>query len=69
MKKVLLIIAMILTSSNLFAHNISIVNDDGTTIYYIWTNNKTELAVSYRGSTATYFSNEYFGNVGSVANY
>ena len=32
------------------AHDIAVANEDGKTIYYVWTNNKTELAVSYQGS-------------------
>ena len=33
------------------AHDIAVANEDGKTIYYVWTNNKTELAVSYQGSS------------------
>ena len=45
------------------AHDIEVANANGVTIYYIWANNKTELSVSYRGSFASNYSNEYSGNV------
>ncbi len=48
---------------DIFAHDIEVKNSDGVTIYYKYTNNKTELAVSYRGSTTTNYSDEYTGNV------
>lgn len=46
-----------------YAHDIAVNNADGVTIYYEWRNNKTELAVSYRGSYSDSYSNEYTGNV------
>ena len=46
-----------------FAHDIAVANSDGKTIYYIYTNNNTELAVSYRGSNSSSYSNEYSGDV------
>ena len=46
-----------------FAHDIAVANSDGKTIYYIYTNNNTELAVSYRGSDSYNYSNEYSGDV------
>ena len=45
------------------AHDIAVANADGVTIYYEWTNNKTELTVSYRGRYSSDYSNEYTGNV------
>ena len=46
------------------AHSFEAVNEDGKTIYYVWTNeNHTELAVSYRGNYYDSYSNEYSGNV------
>ena len=45
------------------AHDIEVANADGVTIYYKWANNKTELSVSYRGTTSSNYSNEYSGNV------
>ena len=44
------------------AHDIAVANN-GKTIYYDWTNNNTELAVSYRGTSYSDYSNEYSGNV------
>ena len=45
------------------AHDIEVANADGVTIYYVWTNNKTELAVSFRGTQSDSYTNEYTGNV------
>ena len=45
------------------AHDIAVANEDGKTIYYVWTNNNTELAVSYGGNTSGSYSGEYSGNV------
>ena len=50
-------------SSTAFAHDIEVQNSDGVTIYYIFTNNQTELAVSYRGSDYDSYRNEYQGTV------
>ena len=60
---ILLAVLMSMTGAKTFAHDIEVANDDDVTIYYIWTNNNTELAVSYRGSSYSYYSNEYSGNV------
>lgn len=46
-----------------FAYDIAVENADGVTIYYIWTNNHTELSVSYREYYWDSYSNEYSGNV------
>ena len=45
------------------AHDIEVPNADGVIIYYNWTNNKTELAVSYRGYSYSEYSNRYTDNV------
>lgn len=45
----LLIMSMFTTKA--YAHDIEVQNADGKTIYYVWTNNNTELAVSYNGKT------------------
>ena len=45
------------------AHDIEIENADGITIYYNWINDKTELAVSFRGGYYDTYYNEYSGNV------
>ena len=52
-----------MVSATTFAHDIAVTNDDGVTIYYRWINNKTELEVSYRGSSYYDYSNEYSGTV------
>ena len=59
----LLTMLLSMMSFEAFAHDIEVPNSDGVTIYYNYTNNNTELAVSYRGSSYEYFSNEYSGNV------
>ena len=45
------------------AHDIAVENEDGVTIYYVWTNGNTELAVSYGGNSYSSYSNEYSDNV------
>ena len=59
----LLTVLMSMLGENVFAHDIAVANSDGKTIYYVWTNNKTELAVSYQGSSYSAYSNEYTGSV------
>ena len=49
--------------ANVFAHDIEVANADGVTIYYVWTNDKTELAVSYRGSNYSNYYDRYSGTV------
>ena len=56
-----LLLSMVCTKS--VAHDIAVANSDGKTIYYVWTNNNTELAVSYRGSSSAYYPDRYSGNV------
>ena len=60
---ILLTVLLSMVGAKAFAHDIAVKNADGVTIYYVWANNNTELAVSYRGSsyTSNYF--EYSGNV------
>ena len=60
-----IILAMLMSMMGIqaFAHDIAVRNADGVTIYYLWINNRTELAVSYGGSSSTQYSNEYSGNV------
>ena len=60
---ILLTMLMSMTGAKAFAHDIEVANSDGVTIYYVWTNNNTELAVSYRGSWSDDFQNEYTGNI------
>ena len=60
---ILLSVLMSMTGAKASAHDISVKNSDEVTIYYVWTNNNTELAVSYRGSDYYSYSDEYSGNV------
>ena len=64
-KKLTFLFAVLLSMVSIksFAHDIAVANSDGKTIYYIYTNNNTELAVSYRGSDSDYYSNRYSGDV------
>lgn len=60
----LLILLLSMIGANTFAHDIAVSNSDGVTIYYNWANSeKTELAVSYRGSSSGYYKDRYSGNV------
>ena len=60
---ILLTVLMSIVGVQAFAHDIEVANSDGVTIYYVWINNNTELAVSYRGSYEAQYSNEYSGNI------
>jgi hypothetical protein len=59
---ILFAVLMSMTGAKAFAHDIEIPNADGETIYYVWINNHTELAVSFNGSNFNDF-NEYFGDI------
>ena len=59
----LLTMLMSMIGIQAFAHDIEVANADGVTIYYSYTNNSTELAVTYRGSSYDSYDNEYSGNV------
>ena len=45
-----------------FAHDIAVANN-GKTIYYVFTNNNTELSVSFRGSKPLEYADEYWGSI------
>lgn len=60
---ILLTLLLSMVGTKAFAHDIEVANADGYIIYYVWTNNQTELSVSYRGSDYNSYSNEYSGNV------
>ena len=62
-KQVLFTILAMLVSVSAFSHDIEVANADGVTIYYNYTNDGTELAVTYRGSSYSSYSNEYQGSV------
>ena len=67
MKKQLLLLVTLLgmVGVKAYAHDIEVKNADGATIYYVWTNYKTELAVSYKGSTLSldYYYDFYSGDL------
>lgn len=54
-----------LASTTAYAHRVAAVNDQGVTIYYNYkyTDNGTELEVTYRGSSSYSEYNEYSGEV------
>ena len=58
------VIIMSIASTKAFAHDIEVKNADGVTIYYRWINNKTELAVDYRGTyDVSFYDKEYSGDI------
>lgn len=59
---ILLAMLMSMVGAKAFAHDIEVENEDGVIIYYNYTNNSTELAVTYRGSSYNSYY-EYIGNV------
>ena len=56
----LLVIFALMANFPMLAHDIEVKNADGVTIYYIWTNNKAELAVTWAGDTK--FVDDFYGN-------
>lgn len=60
---ILLTVLSSIVGTKAFAHDIEAKNSDGKTIYYIWTNNNTELGVSFRGNNYNDYDNEYSGDV------
>ena len=64
-RKILFVLAFLCLQAwqGVYAHDIEVANADGVTIYYVWTNNKTELAVSYRGNSYDSYSVRYSGTV------
>ena len=65
MKQLTFLFAVLLSMVSIksFAHDIAVANSDGMTIYYIFTNNNTELAVSCRDNEFLSYTNRYSGNV------
>lgn len=49
MRKLILLLTVILLPLVANAHDIEVKNADGVTIYYNYTNDGTELAVTFRG--------------------
>ena len=60
---ILLTVLMSMVGANVFAYDFSVENADGVTIYYNYINDGTELAVTYRGTSYSSYSNRYTGNV------
>ena len=56
-------VLMSMVGTRAFSHDIKVANEDGKAIYYNYTNQNTELAVSYGGSSSNDYYNEYTGNV------
>ena len=63
MKKQVLFVILMVLPLVASAHDIAVTNADGVTIYYNYTNDGTELAVTFRGRSYHSYSNEYTGNV------
>ena len=67
MKKQLLLLVVMLLPMVASAHDIAVQNPDGVIIYYNYTNNNTELAVTFRGTSSNSdyksYSDRYTGNV------
>jgi len=63
MKKHFLLLVAMMLPLVASAHDIEVKNTDGVTIYYNYTNDGTELAVTFRGSIYTDYPDEYTGNV------
>ena len=63
MKKLTLLLLILLLPLVAKAHDIAVANEQGKTIYYLWVNNKTALAVSFRGDSPVDYYDEYSGDV------
>ncbi len=63
MKKQLLLLIFSLLPLVASAHDIEVKNADGVTIYYNYTNDGKELAVTFRGDKSNSYPNEYRGNI------
>ena len=59
----LIIVLFCMVGERAFAHDIEVANADGATIYYNYTNDGKELAVTYRGDSFNDYFDEYFGNI------
>ena len=63
MKNQLLFLVLMMMPLVASEHDIEVQNGDGVTIYYNYTNDGTELEVTFRGEIYDTYSNEYTGNV------
>ncbi len=59
----LLTVLMSMVGTRVFAHDIAVANNDGVMIYYNYTNDYSELAVTFRGSKYDSYLDEYQGRV------
>ena len=62
LKLIFLLVLISITGVQTFAHDIAVANN-GKTIYYVFTNNNTELSVSFRGSKPLEYADEYKGSI------
>lgn len=62
LKLIFLFVLISITGVQTFAHDIAVANN-GKTIYYVFTNNNTELSVSFRGSKPLEYADEYKGSI------
>lgn len=75
-QSIFILLIIMLTSmmgTKAFAYDIAVPNADGVTIYYLWSNNNTELSVTYSGQFGSYSGNvvipesiDYEGNTYNV---
>ena len=63
MKKKMLLLVLTLLPLVASAHDIEVKNADGKTIYYNYTNDGTELAVTFRGRNSSIYKDEYHGDI------
>jgi len=63
MKKIIFLLLTTLSSMAASAHDIEVPNGDGVTIYYNFTNDSTELEVTFRGFYYNSYYYEYAENV------
>ena len=59
----LLTILMCMVGAKTFAHDISVKNSDGKTIYYNFNSDGSSVSVTYLGTSYDYYSNEYSGEI------
>ena len=59
----LLTILMCMVGAKTFAHQISVKNSDGETIYYNFNSDGSSVSVTYLGTSYDYSSNEYSGEI------
>lgn len=60
---IILIILPLMVSLEVYGHDIEAINAEGQTLYYVWINNNTELALSFQGNNYHENENEYSGDL------